>query len=380
MSRAASALPARHAVRRRICSSASSEAWDVPLLRLHKPRGQHLLTNPRVLDDIVRRAAIRPGDAVLEVGPGPGNLTARLLASQAARVAAVEIDPRMAAAVSARAASLGLAHKLTVTTGDAMEVEFPGFDVCVSNIPYAISSPLAAKLLFGGHRFRTATLLVQREFARRLVGAPGHGERNHLATNARLVADVTVLMDVSKADFVPVPGVDSSLVEIRMKEAPPAEVAPGIGLDEWLQFTRVCFGQHQLQRRRRQRKKKKKKKREEKTLSTIFKQEDMAMELFRLSRRRGADGREGSIAGGGGGSDAPRHGDNDNVGDGGEEEEDCCEVADGCFSKEEVVAFKERIAGALQSAKLNNERPSRLSNDDLLRLLRLFIKRGVRFH
>ncbi|CAL5086525.1 unnamed protein product [Urochloa decumbens] len=374
MSRAASTLRARHAVRRLSSSSSASsaEAWDVPFHRLQKQRGQHLLTNPRVLDDIVRRAAIRPGDAVLEVGPGTGNLTARLLASPAARVAAVEIDPRMSAAVSARAASLGLAHKLTVTSGDAMEVNFPKFDVCVSNIPYAISSPLIAKLLFGAYRFRTATLLVQREFARRLVGAPGHGERNHLATNARLVADLTLLMDVSKVEFVPVPGVDSSLVEIRMKEARPAEVEPGIGLDEWLEFTRVCFGQHQLQQRRRRQKKKRWK---EKTLGTIFKKEEIAMELFRLSR--GAEEREGSGPVGGG-SDVPRH-DGDDVGDG-KEEEDCGEVAYSCFSKEGVVAFKERIAGALQSARLDKERPSRLSNDDLLRLLRLFIKRGVRFH
>ncbi|CAN6175525.1 unnamed protein product [Urochloa humidicola] len=372
MSRAASALRAQHAVRRLSSStSSSSEAWDVPFLRLQKQRGQHLLTNPRVLDDIVRHAAIRPGDAVLEVGPGTGNLTARLLASPAARVAAVEIDPRMAAAVATRAASLGLAHKLTVTTGDAMEVDFPEFDVCVSNIPYAISSPLVAKLLFGAYRFRTATLLVQREFARRLVGAPGHGVRNHLATNARLVADVALLMDVSKAEFVPVPGVDSSLVQIRMKEARPAEIEPGIGLDEWLEFTRVCFEQHRLQRRQ----KKKKKRKEEKTLGTIFKQEDMAMELFRLSRR--AEGRDDGNAASRGGSDARRHGDDD-VGDS-EDDEDCYDVADG-FSKEEVVSFKERIAGALQSTGFNKERPSRLSNDDLLRLLRLFIKRGVRFH
>ncbi|CAN6199134.1 unnamed protein product [Urochloa humidicola] len=278
-----------------------------------------------------------------------------------------------AAAVSARAANLGLAHKLTVTTGDAMEVDFPEFDVCVSNIPYAISSPLVAKLLFGAYRFRTATLLVQREFAQRLVGAPGHGERNHMATNARLVADVTLLMDVSKAEFVPVPGVDSSLVEIRMKEARPAEVEPGIGLDEWLEFTRVYFGQHRLQRQRRRQQKKKKRK-EEKTLGTIFKQEDMAMELFRLSRR--AEGRYGNAAGSDG-CDAARHDDEDV--DDSEDDGDCCDVADG-FSKEEVVAFKERIAAALQSTGFDKERPSRLSNDDLLRLLRLFIKRGVRFH
>jgi 18S rRNA (adenine1779-N6/adenine1780-N6)-dimethyltransferase len=113
MSRVVSARrAARHGCR--FYSSSASEAWDGPFFRLQKRRGQHLLTNPRVLDAIVRRAAIRPGDAVLEVGPGTGNLTARLLASPAASVAAVEIDPRMATAVAARARDLGLAHKLTV--------------------------------------------------------------------------------------------------------------------------------------------------------------------------------------------------------------------------------------------------------------------------
>jgi 18S rRNA (adenine1779-N6/adenine1780-N6)-dimethyltransferase len=250
-----------------------------------------------------------------------------------------------------------------VTTGDAMKVDFPEFDACVSNIPYAISSPLTAKLLFGSYRFRTATLLVQREFARRLVGAPGHGEHNHLATNVRLVAHVSLLMDVSKNDFVPVPGVDSSLVEIRMKEVRPTEVEPGISLDEWLEFARVCFGQHQLQQ---QQEKKKKRKKKEKTLGTIFKQKEMAMELFRLSRID--EERIGNASSSG--RDAPHDVNN---------ADDRCDE-EGDFSKEEYVVFKERIAGTLQSAKLNNERPSMLSNDDMLRLLRLFIKRGVRFH
>ncbi|KAJ1291043.1 hypothetical protein BS78_02G289300 [Paspalum vaginatum] len=336
MSRVVSARRAARHGCRLYSSSSASEAWDSPFLWLQKRRGQHLLTNPRVLDDIVRRAAIRPGDAVLEAGPGTGNLTVRLLASPGAAVAAVEVDPRIATAVAAR-------------------VEFPKFDVCVSNTPYAISSSLTARLLFGSYRFRTATLLVQKEFARRLMGSPGHGEHNHLATNLGLVADVRLLMDVSKTNFVPVPvpGVDSSLVEIRMKEAQPTEVEPGISLDEWLEFTRVCFGQHQLQK-----KKEEKKNGKGKTLGAIFKQEEMAIELFRLWARRVEE-------------------ESDDHGCG--RDEDPSDGAGG-FSKEEFVAFKEKIAGTLQSARLYNERPSILPNNDLLKLLRLFIKREVRFH
>ncbi|PUZ72194.1 hypothetical protein GQ55_2G373900 [Panicum hallii var. hallii] len=357
MKRAVSAPWARRAVRQGCfyaaattsssSPEAASEKWD-GRFRLHKPRGQHLLTNPRVLDAIARRAAIGPGDAVLEVGPGTGNLTARLLASPASRVAAVEIDPRMVEAVTARAAALGLADKLTVIAGDAVEVDFPQFDVCVANIPYGISSPLIAKLLFGAYRFRTATLLLQKEFARRLAAAPGDGEYNRLAANVRLVADVRLLMDVSKRDFVPMPRVDSSLVEIR-----PRAVAPGVELGEWLAFTRACFGQ------------------KNKTLGAIFKQKRMVTELFRRSQRaEERDGGAGGVSLGAldDGSDEDGCGKDDDDGN----------SAAGC-SGEEVAAFKERIAGALESAELAGKRPSKLSNDELLRLLRLFNERGVRF-
>lgn len=232
-----------------------------------------------------------------------------------------------------------------VIAGDAVEVEFPEFDVCVANIPYGISSPLIAKLLFGPYRFRTATLLLQKEFARRLVATPGDGEYNRLAANVRLVADVRLLMDVSKRDFVPMPRVDSSLVEIR-----PRGIAPGVDVSEWLAFTRACFGQ------------------KNKTLGAIFKQKRMVMELFGRSQR--AEECAGGVSLG--------------ALDGDSGEDDCGETDDGSnravgFSEEEVAAFKERVAGALDTAELAGKRPSKVSNDELKRLLRLFNKRGVRF-
>jgi len=236
-----------------------------------------------------------------------------------------------------------------VIAGDAVEVDFPEFDVCVANIPYGISSPLIAKLLFGAYRFRTATLLLQKEFARRLAAAPGDGEYNRLAANVRLVADVRLLMDVSKRDFVPMPRVDSSLVEIR-----PRAVALGVDLGEWLAFTRACFGQ------------------KNKTLGAIFKQKRMVMELFSRSQRaEERNGRAGavSLSALDDGTDEDGCGKDDDDGD---------RAAAGC-SGEEVAAFKDRIAGALESAELAGKRPSKLSNDELLRLLRLFNERGVRF-
>ncbi|KAE8798872.1 Dimethyladenosine transferase [Hordeum vulgare] len=327
-------------------SSLATEAWD-GRFRLHKPRGQHLLTNPRVLDAIVRHAALRPGDAVLEVGPGTGNLTARLLAFPVNRVTAVEIDPRMVDAVTARFGALDMTRKLTVIQGDAMETEFPEFDVCVANIPYGISSPLIAKLLFGAYHFRTATLLLQKEFARRLVAMPGDSEYNRLAANVGMVADVKLLMDVSKRDFVPMPRVDSSLVEIRPRAAPPE-----VDLAEWLGFTRECFGQ------------------KNKTLGAIFKQKRKILDLLKRSQRTERCTGGGIILGV---LDDDR---NDEACS--DEDEESCDRAAG-FSTEEVGAFKERIVSALASTGLAGKRPSKMSNDELLYLLRLFNQRGIWF-
>ncbi|KAM0874183.1 hypothetical protein ACQ4PT_037646 [Festuca glaucescens] len=334
-----------------VCTSSSSpasEAWD-GRFRLHKPRGQHLLTNPRILDAIVRHAALRPGDAVLEVGPGTGNLTARLLASPVDRVTAVEIDPRMVEAVTARAAALELAQRLTVIHDDAVEAGFPEFNVCVANIPYGISSPLIAKLLFGTYRFRTAKLLLQKEFAQRLVAVPGDSEYNRLVANVRMVADVKLLMDVSKRDFVPMARVDSSLVEIR-----PRAAMPDVDLTEWLAFTRECFGQ------------------KNKTLGAIFKQKRKILDLFKRSQR--TERCTGDATGGG---LIPGVLDDSNDEACSDDEDSSDRVAG--FSDEEVGAFKERIASALEYTELAGKRPTKMSNDELLRLLRLFNERGIRF-
>nr|POF02953.1 ribosomal rna small subunit methyltransferase, mitochondrial [Quercus suber] len=195
-------------------------------LHLYKSKGQHILTNPRVLDSIVRKSHIKPIDTVLEIGPGTGNLTLRLL--QAARkVVAVEIDKRMVEILHKRVAEKGFEDQLTVICKDALRTVFPQFDLVVANIPYGISSPLVAKLVYGDKPFRSATLLLQKEFARRLLANPGDSEFNRLAVNVKLVADVEFVMDVSKRDFVPCPKVDSSVVIIR----PKAEI-PDVNLDE----------------------------------------------------------------------------------------------------------------------------------------------------
>ncbi|RAL46539.1 hypothetical protein DM860_004818 [Cuscuta australis] len=227
-------------------------------INLLKSRGQHLLTNPRILDSIVRKSGILPTDTVLEIGPGTGNLTLKLL-NVAGKVIAIEVDKRMIEILNKRVAEHGLRDKLTVVCQDALKTEFPQFDLMVANIPYGISSPLVAKVVFGTTSYRSATLLLQKEFARRLLANPGDSEFNRLAANVKLVADVELVMDVSKRDFLPCPKVDSSVVKIHPKPS-----IPDVNLDEWLAFTRTCFTK------------------KNKTLGAIFKQKRMLMELLKL--------------------------------------------------------------------------------------------------
>jgi 18S rRNA (adenine1779-N6/adenine1780-N6)-dimethyltransferase len=117
-------------------------------MRLEHARfGQHLLKNPAIVDGMVDRAALKTTDTVLEVGPGTGNLTIKLL-PKVKTVIAFEIDQRMVAEVIKRARGAGMERKLQVVIGDICKSgDLPPFDVCVANIPYQISSPLVFKLL-----------------------------------------------------------------------------------------------------------------------------------------------------------------------------------------------------------------------------------------
>ncbi|XP_047311226.1 ribosomal RNA small subunit methyltransferase, mitochondrial [Impatiens glandulifera] len=311
-----------------------------------KSRGQHILTNPRVLDAIVRKSDVLPTDTVLEIGPGTGNLTMKLLES-ASKVVAVEIDKRMIEFLNKRSSDIGVADRLTVICDDALKTEFPPFDIIVANIPYGISSPLIAKLVFGTNHFRSATLLLQKEFARRLLANPGDSEFNRLAVNVKLVADVEFIMDVSKRDFLPCPKVDSSVVKIK----PKAEI-PDVNLHEWLAFTRTCFSK------------------KNKTLGATFKQKKKVTELYKLSRMAADSIEQDSLAKVY--SDLAAH---DEV----EEEEEGIDESNHSLGVE-INSFRDKMIEVLKSDGFNEKRPSKLANEELLHLLSLFNREGIYFH
>ncbi|AED98203.1 Ribosomal RNA adenine dimethylase family protein [Arabidopsis thaliana] len=281
-------------------------------LFLCKSKGQHLLTNTRILDSIVRSSDIRPTDTVLEIGPGTGNLTMKLLEA-AQNVVAVELDKRMVEILRKRVSDHGFADKLTIIQKDVLKTDFPHFDLVVANIPYNISSPLVAKLVYGSNTFRSATLLLQKEFSRRLLANPGDSDFNRLAVNVKIT---------------------------------PKEIIPDVNVQEWLAFTRTCFGK------------------KNKTLGSMFRQKKKVMELQSLSAgRHGSNVEVMNQTGGDSDSDVEEDGKDDLL---------CLDT--------DASMFKERVIEILRTNGFEEKRPSKLSHRELLHLLSLFNQAGIFFH
>ncbi|KAL8839948.1 MAG: hypothetical protein Q9176_004175 [Flavoplaca citrina] len=206
------------------------------IFKMNTNIGQHVLKNPGVAQAIVDKADLKQSDIVLEVGPGSGNLTVKIL-EKAKKVIAVELDPRMAAEVTKRVQGKPEAKRLEVLLGDVIKTDLPYFDVCISNTPYQISSPLTFKLLSLPRPPRICILTFQSEFASRLTALPGSPLYSRLSVNAQMYSHVTHILKVGRNNFNPPPQVDSSVVRLI-----PKNPRPKIDFEEWDRMLRVCFG------------------------------------------------------------------------------------------------------------------------------------------
>ncbi|CAE8589302.1 unnamed protein product, partial [Polarella glacialis] len=181
---------------------------------------------------------IRSADAVYEVGCGTGELTMRLL-PHARKVYTVDVERRMVQETQNRASSAGFSN-LEAVVGDALKTPMPRrFDVCVSNLPYQISSPFIFQLLrriSEGPPWRAAVIMLQREFADRLLADPGEKGFSRLALNVRLFARAVRLFDVKPGSFIPAPQVHSTVIKLE-----PRLPAPEVDFNEWDALIRVVF-------------------------------------------------------------------------------------------------------------------------------------------
>lgn len=181
-----------------------------------KELGQNWLKDPSVLQEIADLASLSTSDTVLEIGPGLGTLTSRLL-GQAGEVVAVEFDRVLARKLPGQFPG----KNLKVITSDILSFDLTTLPVSykvVANIPYYITSKIVRMLMEAENKPSLVVLLTQKEVAERLAAEPG--DMSVLAVSAQVSAEVSLGPVVPAKLFTPPPKVDSQVVILKTRSAP----------------------------------------------------------------------------------------------------------------------------------------------------------------
>ena len=182
-----------------------------------------------VLSRIAEVSDITKDDAVLEIGPGLGALTARL-SDAADDVLAVEIDPDMGKVLSETMADRS---NVSVVIDDILKLETERIEAfargrtlkVVANLPYYITTPILMYLLESGLRLKSITVMVQLEVAKRLSAEPGSKDYGAITPAVAYRGDAMVAFTVPPEAFIPSPSVDSAVVVIKLFDEPSVSVS-----------------------------------------------------------------------------------------------------------------------------------------------------------
>lgn len=201
-----------------------------------KSLGQHWLHDEASLDAIVMAADVRPNDTVLEIGPGPGTLTQKLV-QKAAYVVAVEFDEALARDLPTRVS----APHLEIWQGDILQFDLtqlsPDYKV-VANIPYYLTSNLLRVLCESPNHFSKASLLIQKEVAERVCAVPG--DMSVLSVSVQFYCQAQLGALVPAELFTPPPKVDSQVLCLTYRKLP---LFPGVDTKQFFRVVKAGFSQ-----------------------------------------------------------------------------------------------------------------------------------------
>jgi len=192
--------------------------------------GQHFLRDEAVAERIIGEVRPTQRDLVIEIGPGLGALTGRL-ARAAGRLLALEVDPAMAAALIERFAD---APHVEVFVADARSFNYAGLSalkpdpagrvLVVGNLPYSVGKPILQALVEAGPVVDEMALMLQKEVAERVAAGPGGKTYGSLSVLTQLSYEARLAFTVPPGAFRPPPQVDSAVIHLRVRRAPPVPV------------------------------------------------------------------------------------------------------------------------------------------------------------
>lgn len=198
--------------------------------RARKRFGQHFLHDPAVIERIVRAVQPLPGERLVEIGPGRGALTHKLVAAAPGSLDVIEIDRDLAAALQTEFAGTG---HFTLHEADALDFDFRALAQArggrlrvIGNLPYNISTPLLFHLLESAESIGDIHVMLQREVVARMAAKPGSSDYGRLTVMLAPWVQVERLFDVGPGAFQPPPQVWSSVVRLNVRAQPAFDVSP----------------------------------------------------------------------------------------------------------------------------------------------------------
>ncbi|MBR6034351.1 MAG: 16S rRNA (adenine(1518)-N(6)/adenine(1519)-N(6))-dimethyltransferase RsmA [Clostridia bacterium] len=201
-------------------------------LYANKKLGQNFLINEEIIEDIVSKSEVSKDDLIIEIGPGLGSLTEALL-KKAGRVVCVELDQNMIEILNKR---FNNTSNFEIIHNDILKVDLNSLiserkkqyglvkAKVVANLPYYITTPIIMKLLEEKLDITSITVMVQKEVAQRLTAVPGDEFTGAITYTINYYSVPSTIIDVPKENFMPVPEVDSSVIQLKILKEPSVSV------------------------------------------------------------------------------------------------------------------------------------------------------------
>ena len=202
-------------------------------IHANKSLGQNFLINEEVINQIIEKAEIDENDLVIEIGPGLGTLTSRLL-EKAGKVICVELDDRMITILNDR---FKLYNNFELIHDDILKVDLNKIInenllennninkiKIVSNLPYYITTPIIMKLLEEKLNITSITVMIQKEVADRLIAVPGEKNAGAITYSVYYYAEAEKVLDVANNSFIPEPSVTSTVIKLNIRKEPVIQI------------------------------------------------------------------------------------------------------------------------------------------------------------